>query len=194
MENELLKIIAGKMPLTDELKQIIEQVAVIKSYKKGTIRLLKEGEIANEQYIVFKGCIRSYVLVDGEEKTLEFYTEGDPVNPIAYDSDIPSSHYLECIEETVVCVNSSQLEKETMLKYPQLKAICGVKGKVSEDLLSNNQSSFAKYRILSAEERYLKLIEDRPELIQRVPQYLSASYLGIKPGSLSRIRSRLYKK
>lgn len=193
MDNEVLKIIASEMPLTDELKRIIEEVTVLKKFTKGMI-LLKQGELSKEQFIVFKGCIRSYLLYDGEEKTLEFYTEGQPVKPINYGSNIPSTHYLDCIEDTIVCVNTPEYEKEVALKYPQLSSVCYAKHAVSDKILSENQSSYINYRTTTAEERYLKLIIERPDLIQRVPQYQLASYLGIKPGSLSRIRKRLFKK
>ena len=181
------------MSLSKEMEKILEDVIVIRSYKKGTI-LLKEGERANEQFIVFKGCIRSYVFVDGEEKTLDFYLEGQPVNPVNYGNNKPSTHYLDCIEDTVVCVNSAQLEKEASLKYPQLASVCHVKNIVSEKLLSEHQASFVDYRAKTAEERYLKLTKERPELIQRVPQYLLASYLGIRAETLSRLRKRIVAK
>ena len=193
MENELIKIIANQMSLSNEMEKILEEVIVVKSFKKGTI-LLKKGELANEQFIVFKGCIRSYVYVDGEEKTLEFYLEGQPVNPVNYGSNKPTTHYLDCIEDTVVCVNSAQLEKEASTKFPQLASVCHVKSIVSEKLLSEHQASFVDYRAKTAEERYLILTKERPELIQRVPQYLLASYLGIRAETLSRIRKRLASK
>jgi CRP-like cAMP-binding protein len=190
MENELIKIISSQMSLSKELEKILEEIIVVKSYKKGTV-LLKEGEPANEQFIIFKGCIRSYVYVDGEEKILEFYTEGQPVNPVSYGSNTPSTHYLDCIEDTVACVNTPQYEKEILLAYPQLTSVCRVQRIVSDKMLSDNQASFNDYRVASAGERYLKLIKERPNLIQRVPQYQLASYLGIRPETLSRIRKKL---
>ena len=180
------------MSLSDELIKILEEVVVIKSYKKGSV-LLKEGQMANEKFIISKGCIRSYVIDDGEEKTLEFYTEGQAVIPTNYESRIPSIHFLDCIEDTVVFVNSPQLEKEMMLKFPQLESICSVMYKISDKMLSDNQSSCTSYRTISAKDRYLMLIKERPDLIQRVPQYQLASYLGVKPETLSRIRKKLSK-
>jgi CRP-like cAMP-binding protein len=65
---------------------------------------------------------------------------------------------------------------------------------VAEKLIANYHASFADYKTASIEERYLHLLKERPELIQRVPQYQLANYLGIQPESLSRIRKRLSKK
>lgn len=66
--------------------------------------------------------------------------------------------------------------------------------KFSEELLVKQQIDFDSFKISSPEQRYLTLIGKRPDLIQRVPQYQLASFLGIKPQSLSRLRNRVIKK
>ena len=190
MENELVKYLSKNTSLSDELINIIVESSIIKSYKKGTV-LLSEGEPSNECFLVLKGCIRSYLIKAGEEKTIEFYTEEQPVSPINFGKKTPSEHYLECIEDTVACVSTPELESGMFHNYPQIESACRI---VTESIIGSYQASFADYRTTSAEERYLKLLKERPELIQRVPQYQLASYLGIKPESLSRIRKRLNKK
>ncbi len=72
--------------------------------------------------------------------------------------------------------------------FPHFESICRV---AVEDELGKNQEKLASYIIKSPEERYLELLETRPDLLDRVPQYQLASYLGIKPESLSRIRKRI---
>ena len=131
IDNEVVKVISKYMTLTDELKQLINEITAIRNYDKGAI-LLREGQMAYEKFIVSKGCIRSYVINDGEEKTLEFYTEGQSVMPTNYDSGVSSIHYLDCIEDTVVYVSNSKHEKEMMLKFPQLESICNMMYKMSE--------------------------------------------------------------
>jgi hypothetical protein len=128
---------------------------------------------------------------DGEEKIIEFYTEEQPVSPINYGTKTPSEHYLECIEDTVACIGTPELENDMFRNFPQVESACRI---VTESIIGSYQSSFADYKTTSAEERYLKLLKERPELIRRVPQYQLASYLGVKPESLSRIRRRLIKK
>jgi CRP-like cAMP-binding protein len=76
-------------------------------------------------------------------------------------------------------------------KYPELESASRV---MAEAIIANYQSSLADFKTASAEERFLKLQKERPDLIQRVPQYQLASYLGIQPESLSRIRKRISKK
>ena len=73
-------------------------------------------------------------------------------------------------------------------KFPQLESLNRALG---EAIMAKNQNTFAEYKIESPEERYLTLLKNRPDLVQRAPQHQIASYLGIKPESLSRIRKRI---
>ena len=63
-----------------------------------------------------------------------------------------------------------------------------------EELLAKQQINFDEFKTSSPEQRYLNLIQNRPDLVQRVPQHQLASYLGIKPQSLSRLRARILEK
>ena len=98
--NEFVKYLSKHTSLTDELIDIITESAVIQNFKKGTL-LLKEGDRAKECYLILKGCIRGYVIKDGDEKTVEFYTEEEYVSPANFGKSIPSELYLECIEDTL---------------------------------------------------------------------------------------------
>ncbi len=73
-------------------------------------------------------------------------------------------HFLECMEDTVAVVGTADQEERMLAEFPQLKAVC-----------------LARYRASTPEERYIDLMEKRPDLIQRIPQYQIASYLGVKP-------------
>ena len=78
---------------------------------------------------------------------------------------------------------------EAMFKrFPKFESLCRI---LTEEDLGKTQEAFATFVISSPEERYLNLLKNRPGLINRVPQYQLASYLGIKPESLSRIRKRI---
>ncbi len=189
MENEMVKYISKHVSLSEELKAVIIESVIIKSFKKGTI-LLRESNISNESYFVLKGCIRSYLIKDGEEKTLEFYTEEQPIVPMGYGKQVPSEHFLECVEDTIISIGTPEHENEMFRKYPQFESVCRI---MSEVMLANFQETFTNYKLMTPEERYLALLKNRPNLAQRVPQYQLASYLAITPQSLSRIRKRLLK-
>ena len=186
MENNILKYLAKYTSITRELENAVNESAFFKTYKKGTI-LLKEGNFSNECYFILEGCIRSYFLKDGEEKTIEFFTEEDVVTPANYGKSTPSQYYLECIEDTVVNVGNPT-EEEMYQKYPQLESLSRV---IAEVILTKQQESFTEFKTSTPEERYLNLLKTKPDLFQRASQYQIASYLGIKPESLSRIRKRI---
>lgn len=190
MKNELVKYISNHLTLSVELEKIVIESSNVKSYKKGSI-LLKENNISNESFLVLHGCLRSYLIKNGEEKTIEFYTEGQPITPKNYAKKIPSGHYLECVEDSIVNVNTPEFEAEMFLKYPQFETVCRIIGEV---IITQQQELFIDYKMTNPEERYMQLIDRRPDLIQRVPQYQIASYLGLTPQSLSRIRKRLLAK
>lgn len=190
MENALVKYITKHTAISEELKQVVIASSNLRTYKKGTL-VLNENSISNESFFVLKGCLRSYLIEDGEEKTLEFYTEGQPITPKNYGEKIPTEQYLECIEECTVNVGSTEFEKEMFLKYPQFESICRIIGEV---VMAKQQELFTNYKTAKPEDRYIHLLNERPELIQRAPQYQIASYLGLTPQSLSRIKKRLLKK
>ena len=187
MENEIYKYLSKYIPITEELEEELSKIEFIKRFKNGTI-LLEEGKISNECFFIIKGCIRSYYLKDGEEKTTEFYTEEQAVIPSAYGNKTPSEYYLECIEDTIAGVGTPELETEMYQKFPQLESLNRALG---EAIMAKTQNTFAEYKMASPEERYLTLLKNRPDLVQRAPQHQIANYLGIKPESLSRIRKRI---
>ena len=187
MENEIYEYLSKYIPITEELEEELSKIEFIKRFGIGTI-LLEEGKISNECFFIIKGCIRSYYLKDGEEKTTEFYTEEQAVIPSAYGNKIPSEYYLECIEDTIAGVGTPELETEIYQKFPQLESLNRALG---EAIMAKTQNTFAEYKMASPEERYLTLLKNRPDLVQRAPQHQIANYLGIKPESLSRIRKRI---
>ena len=190
MKYELFKFISKYITLTTEEENAIMELSLFKSYKKGTV-LLKEGEISNECYFVIKGCIRCYYIVDGEEKTTAFYTEAESLSPQSCVNKTPSEHYISCVEDCILSVATPEMEKEVFERFPRFESLCRI---LSEELLAKSQTTFADFVNSTPEQRYLDLLKTRPDLIQRVPQYQIASYLGIKPESLSRIRKRITNK
>jgi len=187
MENEIYEYLSKYIPITEELEEELGKIEFIKRFKNGTI-LLEEGKISNECFFIIKGCIRSYYIKDGEERTTEFYTEEQAVIPSAYGNKIPSEYFLECIEDTIAGVGTPELETEIYQKFPQLESLNRALG---EAIMAKTQNTFAEYKMASPEERYLTLLKNRPDLVQRAPQHQIANYLGIKPESLSRIRKRI---
>ncbi len=190
MQDLLFDFISKYISLTDDEKNAILSLDIFRSVKKGTI-LLKEGQKSKDSYFVLQGCIRTYYVVDSEEKTTAFYTEMDALTPPCVISKTPSEYYISCVEDTILTVSNSDMEVEVNSKFPKFDAMCKI---LSEELLAKQRIDFDAFKTSSPEQRYMNLIEKRPDLIQRVPQYQLASYLGIKPESLSRLRARITQK
>ncbi len=106
-------------------------------------------------------------------------------------SKTPSEYYISCIDDTILTVSNFDMEVEINSKIPKFEIMCRI---LSEELLAKQQINFDEFKTSSPEQRYLNLIQKRPDLIQRVPQHQLASYLGIKPQSLSRLRARILEK
>ncbi len=190
MENILFDYLAKYLILSEEEKKAILDLDVFKTYDSGTI-LLKEGDLSNEGYFVIKGCIRSYYIIDGEEKTTEFYTETEVLSPLCSVNKEPSTYYVSCVEDTILIVSNTDMEPLIFEKFPRFESLCRI---LTEELLAKNQSAFDDFKTSSPEQRYLNLLQKKPDLIQRVPLHQLASYLGITAPSLSRIRQRLAEK
>jgi len=191
MKDALRKMLESFEVLTNDEVEMILENANVQTFKKGTV-LLHEGEVSKECYSVLKGCVREYYMVDGEEKTTAFFTEGQPVNSFtSYTSNRPSKHYLVCAENCVLTIGNQQLEEEMCRRIPRLESF--IRQEV-EKASGKAQDDFAFFITSSPEERYLKLLDTRPDLFQRIPQHQIASYLGVKPESLSRIRKRIFSK
>lgn len=190
MQQKLFAFIAKYMTLTDEEKSVVGSLDIFRSVKKGTI-LLNAGERSRNSYFVLEGCLRTYYVVDGEERTTSFYTELEALTPPCVVSRTPSDYYISCVEDTILTVSDADLEVDMNSRFPRFESLCKV---LSEELLAKERVDFDAFKTSSPEERYVNLLRTRPDLVQRVPQHQLASYLGIKPQSLSRLRARLIEK
>ena len=190
MQDILFDFISKYISLTEDEKNALLSLDLFHSVKKGTV-LLKEGQNTQNNFFVLKGCIRSYYIKDGEEKTTAFYTEMEALTPPCVISKTPSDYYISCIEDCILLISNTDMSEEVNSKFPKFEIMCM---KFSEELLAKERMDFDEFKTTSPEQRYLNLIQKRPDLIQRVSQHQLASYLGIKPQSLSRLRARIFKK
>ncbi|WP_025763575.1 Crp/Fnr family transcriptional regulator [Dyadobacter tibetensis] len=190
MKDILLDFISKYISLTEDEKNAILSLDLFRSVKKGTV-LLKEGQNSKDSFFVLKGCIRIYYIIEGEEKTTAFYTEMDALTPHSVINNAPSDYFIGCVEDSILLVSNSDMEAEINSKFPKFELMCR---KLSEELLAKQRIDFDKFKTSSPEQRYQNLLQSRPDLIQRVPQHQLASFLGIKPQSLSRLRGRIHEK
>ncbi|MEX2483867.1 MAG: Crp/Fnr family transcriptional regulator [Brumimicrobium sp.] len=186
-EKMITCISENRLITPEEAKEIIQAIRIEKKLK-GHL-LIKEGDYVKDCFFLIKGCIRQFQLIDGSEKTTAFYTDGQGVSAFtSMSKKVASNHYFECLEDCNLAIISIEKELELYKKYPNFESLSRTG---MESQLGEFQDMMAKFITLKPEDRYLDLLENRPELINRVPQYHLASYLGVSPETLSRIRKRI---
>lgn len=165
----------------------VQDMFIEKEVPSKTI-LLQEGEISTHFYFIKKGCLRIWFNKDGKDITFQFFFEGQGVASIdSLLSSQPGMFTIESIEPSVLIILSKDNFEQLLHIYPELKD--GFQ-KILFQRFRNYASLFLSMIKDTPRERYEDLIRNHPEIIKRVPQHYIASYLGITPISLSRIRNR----
>lgn len=168
--------------------QVLASAFVEKQFPPKTV-LLPAGTVAREVYFVADGCLRLYYEKDGVDRSAFFFTEGQFAG--AYDSFVtqtPSPHFLETLEPCrVLSLSYDGLQR----LYGQVPAMNELVRKIMEHRFVELHQLFTSFILDSPEERYRDLLHHRPDLLNRIPQHYLATYLGITPISLSRIRKRI---
>lgn len=155
--------------------------------------LLQEGDVCRHLVFVEKGLLRSYNVDEkGTEHMIHFALEGWWMSDTySFLSGEVSSYNIDAIEDSELLLITLQGFEEMMLKVPVMERYFRI-------LFQNNIISKERRLISSisdsAEEKYVRLAESSPQLVQRIPLNMVASYLGITPETLSRIRKKLAKK
>lgn len=187
--NDIFKAAYQHPLLSDEDLQEIASLHQRVEAGKGKT-LLKEGQIANEYYLMESGLVRSFVFdYDGNEITTEFFVKGEIVI-------VPSSLFQRAPSpETVVTVTDTVLWKITFEDFQKVfHSMRGFSewGRLwfTHQLFANKQRSL-EIITMKATDRYLKLMREKPQIMQYVPLKQIASYLGITDTSLSRIRKEI---
>lgn len=191
INSEILNSIKKITNLSNSEIELILNKFETKIIKRKT-NLLAAGNIAKEIYFITKGCLRLYYEKDGVDISAYFYTEGMFAG--AYDSFIskqPSRHYIETLENSeLLSINFTNF-KRLFDEFPKMNEFVR---KILEDRFISLHKLFTSQILDSPQERYLNLLKNSPDLIKRIPQHQIATFLGITPVSLSRIRNRIAKK
>ena len=155
--------------------------------------LLREGEVCEYEAYVVKGCLRKYCMDDnGAEIILQFAIEDWWVGDIgSFTTQTPSQVYIQALEDSELLLIHHDDKEQLFNRVPAFERMFRLMLQRSYVVL---QDRFVATLAKPADERYLAFIEKYPGIAQRVPQHYIASYLGITPEFLSRIRARLAKK
>ena len=188
MHEQLRVNLAQFVNLTDKEFDCITSRLTHRALQKNEI-LLRAGQVCQDAFFINQGCLRYFYLTDGEEKTGQFFFENDWYTDfVSFVSGKPSEENIQALEASSLLVLSrpdlldlfDQIPKfERFGRLTAEQAVLGIKARNAALI---NQSP---------EQRYLRLLKNRPKVVARLPQHYIASFLNIKPESLSRIRKRL---
>lgn len=188
MQTKLINYFSKFTTLSEEEKKALIVSMDIKEIKKGDY-LVKAGQRNKDSYFVLSGLIRQYKVKNGDEITTDFYTEDQwIIHFTGFEENPVAENNLICEETSFLVVGNEQKAQDLFQHFPRLETISRM---VMESVFAEKQKLHTSYLTETPEQRYLNIFEDRPDLLQRVPQYQIASYIGVKPESLSRIRKRL---
>lgn len=165
----------------------LESCLSLSSIKKKE-HLLKEGQVCHTMYFIVKGCMRQYIINSrGSEQTLQFGIENWWMTDyLSYYNHVPSHFYIQAVENTEVIGIEEAILESLLIRIPKLERYFRI---VSQKSFGAAQMRIKFLFTMSAEERYHHFNDLNPEFVQRVPQYMLASYLDFSAEFMSKIRA-----
>ena len=189
MAEKLISKIRSLIDLNEEEIECINRLFKRKEIKKGDFFLV-DGQVCKHAGFIEKGLIRYFINHDGEEKTYEFGQENNFVcNYESFLTQTPSTKIIQALEDSVILQISFT---DLQIFYQSISQGERFGRMVIEYVFVQLLQALSSLYTDTPEYRYQKLFTDHPDLLQRVSQYHIASYVGVKPQSLSRIRRRIY--
>ncbi|MFN7791834.1 MAG: Crp/Fnr family transcriptional regulator [Cyclobacteriaceae bacterium] len=187
-QSQLVNVLTRIVAIPEHELQIALSKFKQTSFQKGS-HILSEGQVCKNLYFINSGLARSYLLQDGKEHIRQFAAENDFLVDLgSFLSQTKSPFYLQAIEDT----DTLQISFEDLNCLFNSSFYFMKLGKLIADRSTINLIKRSVSLVKDdAKHRYLYFIKERPSLIQRVPQFMIASYLGITPESLSRIRKEI---
>lgn len=186
--DKLVKVIKKYSELDEKsLREMVDHIPV-QQFKKGTF-LIEQGVVPNQCFFILEGCARKFsVDHEGKEVTSGFFTENQSITIFMDNAESESAYSVVCLEDSIMIVGELDNQDIELEKYPEFANIVL---KMVQSGMGELQDTFASFIRMTPEERVKQMMGNRPDLFARVPQHQLASYLGLTPESLSRIKRRL---
>ena len=186
--DKLSLFFSNEFPFNKEGLEEFVNTFIVKSYKKGEV-ILKNGNIENELRFLDSGIVREYYASSDKEKNINFYTDAGFITDFSSFTHVAiTKKYQECLTDVSLRI----LSKEKFLAFTN-RYNCGKLfiETIFQKIVVNKETEEFNHFINTAEELYLDIMKTKPNWLLHVPQYHIASYLGITPETLSRIRKRI---
>ena len=190
MREQVISFLKQFIDLEEKDILLIEELTTVKHFSKNEFILI-QGKVCDFVAFINKGAFRDFYSIDGQEYSKQFFLEGGFCRDYAsFLTGKKSLTYLQATEDSTVVIFE---KKDVDVMYKTIPNFVHFGKLLAENLYITVTDIKASFILNSPEERYANMLINRPEVIQRVPQYMIASYLGITPEALSRIRRRLGK-
>lgn len=188
VHSKLLNLIAGHVQMDQADEGFVTTLFRPLSCEKNTM-LEKEGKVPEFLYFINSGFVRVFYWEDGKQITTHINCPPGFITSFnSFISVTPAPDNVECVTDCELL----KITKEDLEWLYQRSTQWALFGKIIyEKSLAYNETRTKEMIGLSAEQRYLKLLESQPEIIRQVPLQYISSYLGIEPQSLSRIRKKI---
>jgi CRP/FNR family transcriptional regulator len=187
MHSNLIKQIRKYIELDDNSIEILNKYFKPITYKKKEF-LLNEGQVCRSLYFVEKGCLRMFFINKKIEQITQFAIENWWISDFfSFTDNKPSTYFIQTVENSEI-LSFDMLTFEAMLKeLPQMERYFRI---IMQRAVAASQLRIKYMFELSKEEFYLHFCNSFPEFVQRVPQYMIASYLGLTPEYVSELRKK----
>ncbi len=192
MYDSFLQKLNEKLEFTSEEEDIIKSYLTLKKLRRKQY-LLQEGDVCKSIAFVSKGALRSYSVDEkGEEHIIQFALEGWTISDLySFMTGEPATYNIEAIEDSELILISKSAQEEILKKVPRYETF--VRLQITGAYLAM-QKRLTSIISLTLEDRYISFINLYPNIVQRVPQRMIASYMGLKPETLSRLRRKIAEK
>lgn len=187
--NPLIKYISKNIDLTQNEVDIITEHTKHRRYLKGQF-IVQQGDICRNESFVISGCAKTFHIdTEGQEHIVTFAIENWWASDFgSFITQTPADYNVQCLENTEVIQFSYENLQLMFNKIPKMERFVRI---VSQNAYVASQKRIVRNFSMSAKEQYVKFKNLYPQIDQRVPQYLIASYLGITKEFLSKIKSQL---
>ena len=192
MYEVFFQTLRSKAPFSDEELAIIKTYLTTKRLRKKQY-LLQEGDVCKFIAFVEKGALRSYSIDEkGVERIIQFALEGWTISDLySFLTAEAATYNIDALENTELMLISKSAHEELLKTFPKYETWIRIQITDSYIAMQRRLSSIIS---LSLEERYAYFTSLYPDIIQRVPQHMIASYMGLTPETLSRVRKKMTSK